>query len=233
MDVGTKILILLSNQKGLSENSIIDILKISLDCKKLKTKKTLKELITGNGLKRLPRAKGMIEYNLPYWLKNWTMLIFEIPESQKNKRDKLRYRLKKHNFGMIQNSVWISPREVPRSVNLFVADKDILSMIQSLKFSVSKEDSYELISRAWQINKLNQEYREYVEEAKERFNLVKEYKWNSKDIKNRTLKMLSEDFKARYHELVRKDPKLPKTILPSNWQGFRAHHIYKQLFKYL
>ncbi len=247
MDLETKILVLLSNQKGLSENLITDILKISLDQKKPVIKKALLSLekagaidsvdglfkITGNGLKRLPRAKGKLEYDIPYWLKSWTMLIFEIPESQKNKRDKLRYRLKKHNFGMIQNSVWISPREIPDSISLFVTDKDLSSMVQSLKFSVSKEDNHELISRAWQVNKLNQEYREYVEEAKERFNLVKEYNWNSKDIKRRTLKMLAEDFKHRYHLLAKKDPKLPKTILPSDWQGFRAHHIYQQLYKYL
>jgi phenylacetic acid degradation operon negative regulatory protein len=161
------------------------------------------------------------------------MIIFEIPETKKNKRDKLRYRLKKHSFGMIQSSIWISPREIPDSLNQFIEKENLSSMIQTLKFSVSKEDNCELISRAWQINKLNQAYREYVEEAKERFNLVKDYNWNSREIKNRVLKMLAEEFKDRYHNLAKNDPKLPKSVLPNNWQGFRAHHIYEQLFKYL
>lgn len=99
MKLETKILILLQNQQGLSESLIKEILKISLDergpqirttLNRLKKEKALTESnrlikITGNGLKRLPRAKGKIEYRLPYWLKNWTMIFFEIPEREKRK----------------------------------------------------------------------------------------------------------------------------------------------------
>lgn len=247
MKVETKILLLLSDKEALEKNLIVKILKISQKIPGEKTRSNLRKLetanaiscikekyqITGNGLKRLPRPKGKLDYSLSYWLKNWTMLIFEIPEKNKNKRDKLRYRLKKHNFGMIQSSIWISPRDIPSSINNFIIKANLTPLVQTLKFSVSKEDNYELISRAWKTNKLNQEYRQFVEQTKDQFNLVKEYNWKSNRVKRQVLKMLAEEAKETYHRLFKRDPKLPKTILPNDWQGFRAHHIYQQLFKYL
>jgi phenylacetic acid degradation operon negative regulatory protein len=247
MKSSIKILVLLSDQKGMSPNLIEEVVKISLDQPKSKTRTDLTELkeagavendgelvkITGNGLKRLPRARGKLEYNLPYWLRSWSLLMFEIPESEKNKRDKLRYRLKKYGFGMVQSSIWISPREIPNQIESFIEDKNLQPKVQTLNFSVDKSDIKDLISQAWQINKLNEKYKQFVEEAKERFKLVREYKFDDGEIKKKALKMLAEDFKQRYHQLRKDDPKLPKSVLPSDWQGFRAHHIYEQLFKYL
>jgi phenylacetic acid degradation operon negative regulatory protein len=247
MKIENKVLLLLSSKEKMSQSLITEILKIVFDLDEKKVIKKLDDLekvnavkcekgvyqITGNGLKRLPRPKGKVDYSLPYWLKNWTMLIFEIPEKEKSKRDKLRYRLKKFCFGMIQSSVWISPRELPKSIEEFINEHDLTEMVQVLKFTVSKEDNSELVANAWQVNKLNQEYREFVEDTKKRFTLVKDYNWNIKQVKKQVLKMLAEDTKLKYHQLLKKDPKLPKTILPSDWQGFRAHHIYQQLFKYL
>jgi phenylacetic acid degradation operon negative regulatory protein len=247
MELETKILILLADRKELNSTVIKKILKISLDEKKRLVDKTIKKLkqakaikengqlfkITGNGLKRLPRAKEQLSYQLPYWLGNWAMLIFDIPESQKKKRDQLRYRLKKYGFGMIQSSIWVVPRAIPSEIVGFVEKAGLSQQTNVFNFSIKKEDLDRLIEQAWQINSLDQRYNNFVEEAKKRFRLVKEYSWKSDRIRNRALKLLAEHFQERYHSLRKLDPELPRSVLSSDWQGFRAFHIYQQLEKYL
>lgn len=246
MDTKTRILTLLSDDRGLNINSIKEILKVSLDEEEAGVKESINDLeevgaiekkddlikITGKGKRRLPRIKEKLNYRLPYWLGSWTMLIFDIPETDKKKRDQLRYRLKKYNFGMIQSSIWISPHDMPEDLRSFIKERDLNKRVKTFAFSVKKDDLDSLIRQAWEMKKLNKKYESYVENAKERFELVKDYNWKSSDIKRKALKVLAQEFKEKYHKLQKNDPKLPRSILSNKWQGFRAHHIYEQLEKY-
>ncbi len=247
MDTKTRILTLLSDDRGLNMNSIKEILKVSLDEGESEVKESINSLeeadaveknddlikITGKGKRRLPRIKEKLDYHLPYWLGSWTMLLFDIPETDKKKRDQLRYRLKKYNFGMVQSSIWISPHDMPKDLKTFIKESDLRKRIKTFSFSVKKDDLDSLIKQAWEIKKLNSKYEKYVENAKKRFKLVNDYSWKSSDIKSKALMVLAEEFKERYHKLQKNDPKLPRSILSNKWQGFRAHHIYDQLEKYL
>ncbi len=247
MTLGTKILVFLGNRKGISSSQIKEIFKVSLDKSERKVSQTIKDLkrvgaikenkrklkITGNGLKRLPRVKESLSYRLPYWLSGWTMLIFDIPEKQKNLRDQLRYRLKKYRFGMIQSSIWIAPRALPKDIIEFVKKEKLTERVKTFGFSVNKEDLDRLVEQAWSIKELDQRYRKYVEGAKEQFEKTKEYQWPSNDIQRRVLTLLAVTFKEQYHCLRKGDPELPRIVLSNDWQGFRAFHIYRQLKKYL
>ncbi len=46
------------------------------------------------------------------WDGLWRLLIFDIPEEEKDKREYLRHELKRRSFYMLQLSVWITPYEV-------------------------------------------------------------------------------------------------------------------------
>jgi len=246
MNSQTMVLLLLAQGQGAKTSAIKEILKISLDQSQNSINQAIKELkkagaidekkrklrATGNGRKRLPRIKKQLNYRLPYWLSNWTMLIFDIPEKDKKKRDQLRYRLKKQSFGMIQSSIWVTPRPLKKSLINFVK-KNLKDQVKFFRFSINKEDLNQMVDQAWPIKELNQKYQDYVEEAKKRFKLVKEYHWKDKTTKKLALKLLAEVFKDRYHQLKKEDPQLPRTLLGNNWQGFRAFHIYEQLEKYL
>lgn len=86
---------------------------------------------------------------------------------------------------MIQSSIWISPRKIPQSLNNFISDNNLSSKIQTINFSVAKDDLPDLISQAWKINRLNLRYNQFVEEAKERFSLVKNYHWQDQQIRKK------------------------------------------------
>jgi len=247
MNTATKVLVLLQDQKAISANLIKKTLKVCAQDPEQETNKALNQLkrakavqetddlcrITGNGLKRLPRIKEKLEYNLPYWLGSWTMFIFEISEKEKNKRDQLRYRLKKEGYGMIQSSIWIAPRPVSKDLKAFIKTQKLEENIKVFRFTLAKEDLKQFLNQAWSIDELENEYKKFVEQAKTLFKKVKQHNWESNRIKKRALKVLAEQFKQQYFSLRIKDPELPKSVLPNDWQGYRAFHIYEQLDKYL
>ncbi|OHA93433.1 MAG: hypothetical protein A3H52_01905 [Candidatus Zambryskibacteria bacterium RIFCSPLOWO2_02_FULL_39_26] len=67
------------------------------------------------------------------WDKKWRMLVFDIPESRKSLRNKIRLTLMNIGFLRLQDSVWIYPHPCEDLVNLLKVDfrvgKDLLYII--------------------------------------------------------------------------------------------------------
>lgn len=53
-----------------------------------------------------------VEKSKPAWDGQWRLLIFDIPEDEKNTREYLRSELKQRGFYMLQLSVWLTPYPV-------------------------------------------------------------------------------------------------------------------------
>ena len=67
------------------------------------------------------------------WDKKWRIVIFDIPQSRKNQRDKLRFTLKQIGFIKLQHSVWIYPYDCEELITLLKLDfkigKEIIYII--------------------------------------------------------------------------------------------------------
>ncbi len=67
------------------------------------------------------------------WDRKWRVLIFDIPESRRSIRTKVRNTLRSVGFKRIQDSVWVFPHDCSELVSLLKADfrigKDLLYMV--------------------------------------------------------------------------------------------------------
>jgi DNA-binding transcriptional regulator PaaX len=91
--------------------------------------------LTRDGERKLAEIERL-EYKLPppkRWDKKWRILIFDIPESKKNLRNKIRATLISIGFKRIQDSVWAYPYDCEDLVLLLKADfqvgKELLYLI--------------------------------------------------------------------------------------------------------
>ena len=77
-----------------------------------KNSKTFARL-TDNGKQRLKRYQlGEVIIKQPkHWDSRWRVVIFDIKEMSRHKRDQLRLQLRRFNFHRLQHSVWVSPYE--------------------------------------------------------------------------------------------------------------------------
>jgi len=91
----------------------------------------------GKGLvEMLKLATGQLE-----WDKKWRVLIFDIPEKQRRKRDYLRNKLIELGFKLLQGSVWITPYPLPDSFSDFLAEIKVRPYLYSLTVdAINRED---------------------------------------------------------------------------------------------
>lgn len=168
--------------------------------------------ITARGKKRLESILPQFE-NPKKWDGSWYIVTYDIPESKKKLREILRENLKKLGFGELQKSVWVCPYNFLGEVEKIVKEYNLLSyVILAISDKLGREPSKVLANRIWNLEKLNEGYSKFVKEA------------NSKRI-SRTKIIFSFLF------ILKKDPQLPKELLPSDWQGKKAYKIYRRIYK--
>ncbi len=85
------------------------------------------------------------------WDGKWRMLIFDIKESRKGTRDKIRFTLKRIGFLRLQDSVWVYPYDCEDLVILMKADfkigKDLLYLIvDTIEGDIEIKKYFELIT---------------------------------------------------------------------------------------
>jgi phenylacetic acid degradation operon negative regulatory protein len=83
--------------------------------------------ITGAGKQKLEEKKTMMmaRSSKRAWDGMWRIVIFDIPEQTRKKRDALRRELRMVGFKMLQQSVWVTPDECEEYIKLLKADQHI------------------------------------------------------------------------------------------------------------
>lgn len=138
------------------------------------------------------------------WDGKWRMIIFNVPESQRDARGKLRSLLKKQGFGKLSNSCYVSP---------FISLKKTLAEA-NLEFfafeAISGTGDQKIAATAFNL-----------------FNLAKLYnKWIKKTKLTSSVKEEFEVIMEYYDIVFRVDPALPEELLPEHWPFSRSWSIF-------
>ena len=168
--------------------------------------------LTKKGKKRLNELLPVFSPSQK-WEGSWYLVIFDVPEKLRFKRDILRKNLKELRFGRLQQSVWISPVN-----HLLILDKLIFRyqlepyVIFSQTHKIGREEARELAQRVWKLQELNQEYKEFISDWKK-----------TKEKKEKIFLIM------KYFQILSQDPQLPKELLPKDWMGIKSYELVKGL----
>lgn len=155
------------------------------------------------------------------WDGKWRVVIFDIPEVQRDVRYGLRSELKKLCFGLWQRSVWVSPFDIAKELNSYLERgglSDVVQLLVGERFGGPTDQEFAV--GVWPLNDLNQEYAELLAEWGE------ELKRES-GAKERL--DVATDLHNRYLDILARDPKLPSELLPTYWVGDDAYELFKKL----
>lgn len=156
------------------------------------------------------RLKNILPKNddVPRWDGKWHIVLFDISEKERAKRNVLRDFLKRLGFGKLFESTWISPFPFLGQVDQFIKSHHLKSqVILSISDRVGTEGSRDLAARIWKLSEINQDYQNFLDSKKPPPN-----------------KLIFQ-----YLAVARKDPRLPKELLPIDWKGERAFERYQEL----
>ncbi len=154
------------------------------------------------------------------WDGRWRLVMFDIPESERDVRDRLRRALTNLGLGILQASVWISPNDIKDEVKEIANKLNLGSKIKFFEVTRNKTLDKTIIEKSWNLPDLADNFR--------LFNLQAE----------RVLKNIQKDPNARfsakkyifaYALLLQKDPKLPWEFRQKDELRKTAHELYLKL----
>ena len=85
--------------------------------------------ITSSGAKMIQRDFPLLSLQNKTWDHKWRIVAFDIPEELKEKRDALRFVLKRAGFVKMQQSIWIHPLDCTELSNLLEHDRQLTSCV--------------------------------------------------------------------------------------------------------
>ena len=153
----------------------------------------------------------------------WVLVIFSVPESQRDKRHQLRSQLSWLGFGSIASGTWIAPRRLRPELEASLTRSGLLDYTE--RFDVSYggvEASRRLVEKCWDLPSLGEMYSQFAatwEPVLER--------WSTRD--GAAPQTAFCDFiglVSEWRRLPFLDPGLPAEVLPEGWEGERAKWVY-------
>lgn len=195
--------------------------------------------VTSQGEKRIQRDFPILHLQKKSWDGKWRMIMFDIQELEKRKREDLRRKLKELGFGMLQESVFITPHDIVKDFSEYVDNIGLHDSVYILEAShILAGEQRELARKVWRLDQLNEEYLEIINKVKEvenrhltilsgrtkQLNERSEMKGNGAGKDSRIMRI-----KETYLSILLRDPFLPKELLPKDWFGYEAKKLVKNL----
>ncbi len=178
--------------------------------KKTVAKKTSIFTLTKIGYQKLKRKFPHLFLTTKRWSNSLHLIVFDIKEKDRNKRDFLRYRLKEYGYYQLQKSVWVSFHPFPDKIKRIIKESEVGDQVIFLKTnSLETKNIQELIGKIFNLKKLTAKYQKLLDN-------LKNLKSNSilKTYSDR--KHFWEKLKNEIITLFASTPSLPKKFLPKD-----------------
>lgn len=178
------------------------------------------------GLRRTFRESDDVQWD--GW---WRVLIYSVPETQRQLRDQLRKEITWLGFGQLMPGTWISPYNLIAPVMRLVNQHHLEQFVQLFESKHVGPGPYQtLVSQAWDLDAINNQYRLFIEKFEPRYHAC----CDQHDIRD-----VQKAFAERvllvheYRKFLHVDPQLPVELLPVNWLGEDARHLFRKMYQVL
>jgi phenylacetic acid degradation operon negative regulatory protein len=191
--------------------------------------------MSSRGQKRLDEAAARIyKVEAGEWNGTWCITSYTIPETQRKLRDQLRKELAFLGFGMLTNSTWISPNDLVDRVKDIIEAYELTEYVEvftaeHLGFSEPKK----LIEKCWNLDEINQAYREFIELYKPQYEEHKNALQRGESISDSDCFVAKTKLVHHYRKFLFIDPDLPEALLPDLWLGKEADALFNEYYNLL
>lgn len=151
------------------------------------------------------------------WDGKWRIVLFHIPAYDHSSRKIFHETLKNLGFQKIQKGAYISPHPFLPTVRRVANELGIKQYLAIFETSDIDQEQ-KTISKIWQLDKINIEYAEFIKLARK-----------SAANKSITWPFKAWELEQKFYQTYKKDPHLPKELLPKDWQGEKAYKKYKEI----
>jgi phenylacetic acid degradation operon negative regulatory protein len=154
------------------------------------------------------------------WNGEWTMVIYQLSEDERQDRELLRKQLAWHGFGPLTTSTWLAAGDLRATAASLVASlpagrADVLTCRTS-----GPDEDRDLTSRCWDLEGLAREYHVFIEDHRDLVEKAAVLR-GADALVARTLLI------SRFRHFPFRDPMLPPSLQPDGWPGIAAYHLFR------
>lgn len=214
--------------------------------------------LTSAGKEKIIREFPFLAIQKKRWDKRWRVVLYDVAETSRYKRDLLRNKLEELCFGLMQRSVWITPFDFAKDFKEFVEAKGLGENVYILESPAFLSDNpKKLAAKVWGLEKLNERYKKLYEKAQDLFRLLSSNSKKKTSEKNHIthhdrgekvktdgerdgrikekegLAKKARKIKSQYLTEFISDPHLPKELLSDDWYGKRVRGEIDKIDKLL
>jgi len=159
----------------------------------------------------------------------WLVVVFSVPESQRDKRHALRSSLSQLGFGTVAPGVWVAPGNLGSEALHSLERRGLTAYVdiftgRHLAFG----DLPAKIPQWWDLAELSELYRDFLGRYSPLLDRVTDGQITPVEAFQVYLPMLTA-----WRRLPYRDPGLPLSLLPPNWEGEAAGTLFDDLNKAL
>jgi phenylacetic acid degradation operon negative regulatory protein len=158
------------------------------------------------------------------WDGRWRLVMFDVPESKRALRDRLRRDLTKLGLGILQASVWISPNDIKDDITKLCQKYDIGPSLKFFEVSRNQNLDKTIIEKSWNLPEISDEYK--------MFNLHAERILKSID-RDPNQKFTAKKLIFELALIKQKDPFLPVEFRDQDALRNKAQELYQSLRSYI
>lgn len=153
----------------------------------------------------------------------WLLVVFSVPESERDKRHALRSTLTRLGFGTAAPGVWIAPGNLARETRETIERRELscyVDVFTAEHFAFG--DLRAKVRSWWDLDELTRLYADFIE----RYRTVCS---NAASMEPRAALRAYVPMLTRWRRLPYLDPGLPLSLLPQGWNGVTAGELFDEL----
>lgn len=183
--------------------------------------------ISKNGLNNLYKKFPNLFFKNKKWDRKWRLVVFDISEIDRNKRDYLRRTLKIYGFRYLQKSVWISPFDFFNELESFISKFSIEKQVVLIETNEKGIRNKNIVFELWPIKEFNEVYKKTFKDFGEIYHDLQTTGYK---------KIIDKKFKIVYKKLLNitlKDPHLPTELTTYNLEYQNTIRLAKKIRRLL
>lgn len=155
----------------------------------------------------------------------WLLVVFSVPESERENRHALRTVLTRLGFGTAAAGVWIAPANVEREVRETLQRRQLDQYVDIFSGDhIAFGDLRSKVSDWWDLDELTALYAEFIDAYRPILAECRKGGITSRDAFVFYIEMLT-----MWRRLPYRDPGLPLTLLPGDWNSVVAEELFREL----
>ena len=163
--------------------------------------------------------------------RDWVVVVFSVPESERQKRHALRARLSWLGFGTVSSGVWIAPGHLTDDARAVLLADDLDPYVDLFRAEyVAFGDPADKVAQWWDLTALGQLYSDFLEAHEPALT-----SWAGLPEVTAGPQAFADHLRAltSWRRLPYLDPGLPTDLLPESWSGTRAAETFFALHRLL